>query len=74
MKFLCLNSQGMEGILVTGKIYSGELHPHNLYLHIFRGEDKHHVFCNPDRFSVVVDTVLLDEPQVKINHYTLTVD
>lgn len=77
MKFLCINSDGMEGILTKGRIYAGELSSNKLYLHIFRDDGKHQVFCNPDRFSVVesdVDNILWGDPEVKINLYFVTIE
>lgn len=77
MKYLCINSDGMEGILTKGRIYAGELSQHKLYLHIFRDDAKHQVFCSPDRFSVVksdVDNILWGDPEVKINSYFITIE
>ena len=72
MKFRCVDSTGLEGILQTGKVYAGELANHGLYLHIFRGEDKHPVNCSPSRFVPVVE--LLDDTEVKINSFCLVVE
>jgi hypothetical protein len=72
MKFTCIDSTEMDGILIKGKQYTGERAYHRNFVKIFRCDDKVSGFFELSRFEEVKEVVIADE--VNINHYSVEVE